>query len=24
VPAFINAGDVVRINTETGEYLSRA
>ena len=24
VPAFINTGDVVRINTETGEYLSRA
>jgi len=24
VPSFINAGDVVRINTETGEYLSRA
>jgi elongation factor P len=23
VPAFINAGDVLRINTETGEYLSR-
>jgi elongation factor P len=23
VPAFVNAGDVVRINTETGEYLSR-
>lgn len=23
VPAFINPGDVVRINTETGEYLSR-
>ena len=23
VPAFINEGDVVRINTETGEYLSR-
>ena len=24
VPPFINAGDVVRISTETGEYLSRA
>jgi elongation factor P len=24
VPAFINTGDTVRINTETGEYLSRA
>jgi elongation factor P len=24
VPAFINTDDVVRINTETGEYLSRA
>jgi elongation factor P len=24
VPAFINTGDVVRINTESGEYLSRA
>ncbi len=24
VPAFINTGDVVRVNTETGEYLSRA
>lgn len=24
VPAFVNAGDVIRINTETGEYLSRA
>jgi elongation factor P len=24
VPAFVNTGDVVRINTETGEYLSRA
>jgi elongation factor P len=23
VPAFINTGDVIRINTETGEYLSR-
>jgi len=23
VPSFINAGDVVRINTETGEYLGR-
>jgi elongation factor P len=23
VPAFVNSGDVVRINTETGEYLSR-
>jgi elongation factor P len=23
VPAFVNPGDVVRINTETGEYLSR-
>jgi len=23
VPAFVNDGDVVRINTETGEYLSR-
>lgn len=24
VPAFVNAGDLVRISTETGEYLSRA
>lgn len=24
VPAFINTGDVVRINTESGEYLARA
>jgi elongation factor P len=24
VPPFINAGDVIRINTETGEYLGRA
>jgi elongation factor P len=24
VPAFISTGDVVRVNTETGEYLSRA
>jgi elongation factor P len=24
VPAFINAGDVVRVNTDSGEYLSRA
>jgi elongation factor P len=24
VPPFINAGDKVRVNTETGEYLSRA
>jgi elongation factor P len=24
VPAFVNTGDTVRINTETGEYLSRA
>jgi elongation factor P len=24
VPPFVNPGDVVRINTETGEYLSRA
>jgi elongation factor P len=23
VPAFVNSGDIVRINTETGEYLSR-
>ena len=23
VPAFLNVGDVIRINTETGEYLSR-
>jgi elongation factor P len=23
VPAFVNTGDVIRINTETGEYLSR-
>jgi elongation factor P len=23
VPSFVNEGDVVRINTETGEYLSR-
>lgn len=24
VPPFINSGDVIRVNTETGEYLSRA
>ena len=24
VPPFINEGDTVRVNTETGEYLSRA
>ena len=24
VPPFINTGDVIRVNTETGEYLSRA
>jgi len=24
VPSFVNEGDVVRVNTETGEYLSRA
>jgi elongation factor P len=24
VPAFVNAGDVIRVNTETGDYLSRA
>jgi elongation factor P len=24
VPAFINAGDLIRVNTETGEYQSRA
>ena len=24
VPAFINTGDVIRVNTETGEYQSRA
>jgi elongation factor P len=24
VPPFVNAGDLVRVNTETGEYLSRA
>ena len=24
VPSFINSGDVIRINTETGEYLGRA
>ncbi len=24
VPAFVNTGDVVRVNTETGEYLSSA
>jgi elongation factor P len=23
VPSFINTGDVIRVNTETGEYLSR-
>jgi elongation factor P len=23
VPAFVNPGDVIRVNTETGEYLSR-
>jgi elongation factor P len=23
VPSFVNEGDVVRVNTETGEYLSR-
>ncbi len=24
VPAFVNTGDVIRVNTESGEYLSRA
>jgi elongation factor P len=24
VPAFVSSGDVIRVNTETGEYLSRA
>ncbi len=24
VPPFVNPGDVIRVNTETGEYLSRA
>ena len=24
VPSFINVGDVIRVNTETGEYLGRA
>ena len=24
VPAFVNTGDVIRVNTDTGEYLSRA
>ena len=24
VPPFVNSGDVVRISTDTGEYLSRA
>jgi elongation factor P len=24
VPAFVNTGDVIRVNTETGEYLSRS
>jgi elongation factor P len=24
VPSFVNEGDVIRINTETGEYLGRA
>ena len=24
VPPFVNTGDMVRVNTETGEYLSRA
>jgi elongation factor P len=24
VPAFVNTGDIIRVNTETGEYLSRA
>ena len=24
VPPFVNSGDVIRVNTETGEYLSRA
>jgi elongation factor P len=23
VPSFINTGDAIRVNTETGEYLSR-
>jgi elongation factor P len=23
VPSFVSTGDVIRINTETGEYLSR-
>jgi elongation factor P len=24
VPPFINTGDMIRVNTETGEYLARA
>ena len=24
VPPFVNTGDMIRVNTETGEYLSRA
>jgi Elongation factor P, C-terminal len=24
VPPFVNPGDKIRVNTETGEYLSRA
>jgi elongation factor P len=24
VPPFINPGDMIRVNTETGEYLARA
>ena len=24
VPPFVNSGDVIRVSTETGEYLSRA
>jgi len=24
VPPFVNTGDLVRVSTETGEYLSRA
>jgi elongation factor P len=24
VPPFVNSGDIIRVSTETGEYLSRA
>ncbi|MFH1653727.1 MAG: elongation factor P, partial [Pseudomonadota bacterium] len=24
VPSFVNSGDVIKVNTETGEYMERA